>query len=246
MLNHQPIEKVVKTYTGTLDVHSIFLTIQGEGPFCGEPCVFIRLAGCNLQCPLCDTEYTKGRYNSTPDEIVENVYYLRRVGLVVITGGEPFRQPIGPLLDALTDAGYYVQVETNGTLPPPTLTGDRAYYQRDVSNRPSNRRGVYIVLSPKTGFTHPDTVARACCFKYVLHHTDMSPTDGLPTKALGHVANPQLARPPKGWDLPIYLQPADTGNEDTNYINLLEVLKNVQTYDGLTLQLQIHKYLGVE
>ena len=38
-----------------LDVHSIFHTIQGEGPYCGHPAVFIRLAGCNLQCPGCDT-----------------------------------------------------------------------------------------------------------------------------------------------------------------------------------------------
>ena len=53
--NGQPIEKVQRTFDGTLEVHSIFKTIQGEGPFCGTPAVFIRLAGCNLQCPWCDT-----------------------------------------------------------------------------------------------------------------------------------------------------------------------------------------------
>ena len=56
MINKQPIEKREPSYEGTLQVHSIFKTIQGEGPFCGTPCVFVRLAGCNLQCPACDTD----------------------------------------------------------------------------------------------------------------------------------------------------------------------------------------------
>lgn len=40
-----------------LKVHSIFYTIQGEGPYSGRTAVFIRLSGCNLACSFCDTEF---------------------------------------------------------------------------------------------------------------------------------------------------------------------------------------------
>jgi len=50
-MNQQPIEKQFLHPKGDLEVHSIFLTIQGEGPFTGQRAVFVRLAGCNLQCP---------------------------------------------------------------------------------------------------------------------------------------------------------------------------------------------------
>src|SRR6202012_6048960 len=61
---------------GTVDVHSIFKTIQGEGPYCGERALFIRLYGCNLRCPGCDTEYTATRNSMTPAEIVNHVSAL--------------------------------------------------------------------------------------------------------------------------------------------------------------------------
>ena len=69
MKNQQLADKPVLNETGlSLQVNSIFYTIQGEGPFAGRPAIFIRLAGCNLQCPGCDTEYTK-RQTMTVDEI---------------------------------------------------------------------------------------------------------------------------------------------------------------------------------
>ena len=60
-MNQQAPEKQQLRGDGLLAVHSIFYTIQGEGPFAGETAVFVRLAGCNLQCPLCDTDYTSDR-----------------------------------------------------------------------------------------------------------------------------------------------------------------------------------------
>ena len=86
-----------------LKVHSIFMTIQGEGPFSGHPAVFIRLAGCNLACPFCDTEYTENAVTMTIPEIrkaVRNAHTVNK-GLVVITGGEPFRQNIVRLCNRL-------------------------------------------------------------------------------------------------------------------------------------------------
>ena len=94
MINIQPIEKIEHYGVpddGGLDVHSIFPTIQGEGPFVGQPAIFIRLAGCNLQCPLCDTEYTEGRIRLSVPVIFDAVQEHIRLfaPLIVITGGEP-------------------------------------------------------------------------------------------------------------------------------------------------------------
>ena len=50
-INIQPIEKRELSTDGSVQVHSIFYTLQGEGPFAGQPAVFVRLAGFNLQCP---------------------------------------------------------------------------------------------------------------------------------------------------------------------------------------------------
>lgn len=239
--NGQPVEKVQRRYAGTVEVHSVFYTIQGEGPFCGVPAVFVRLAGCNLQCPWCDTEYTEGRQHRSPAEIVAMVTDLHPHprGLVVISGGEPFRQQIGPLMKALTNAGFYVQIETNGTLPPPD--GYTYLIEQDIGRR----RGVYVVCSPKTGKTNAKLVKYACCFKYVLDAAHINQDDGLPTHALGHTANPQLARPPELWKRPVYLQPADHKNPELNYQNMIAATASALKH-GYTLQLQIHKYLGLE
>ena len=244
MLNTQPIEKIAKGDGSTVDVHSIFPTIQGEGPFSGRRAVFVRLAGCNLQCPLCDTEYTEGRQRMTPQDVVSQVTAQTSktdfvVNLVVITGGEPLRQPIGPLVTELTKAGLAVQIETNGTLAPPP--GIRF----NTGGRGPQACSVYLVCSPKTGKVHPKIWEVACCVKYVLSADSRSVHDWLPLRALGHVANPMLARPPEGWGRPVYLQPADHKDPVINQRNMDACVESVKKF-GYTLQLQIHKYLGVE
>lgn len=235
--NSQPIEKIVRAYDGTVEVHSIFHTIQGEGPFAGTPAVFVRLAGCNLQCPLCDTEYTDHRTPMTPLGIVGTVQEHARKGLVVITGGEPFRQPITAMVEALTAAGFYVQIESNGTLPPPK----DFYFSRSIGLR----LGVFLVVSPKAGKVNALAAAQSCCFKYVQSVSDGVGEDGLPLKALGHTANPFLARPPIGYKYPIYLQPADEQDPEINAANTAAVVASCMKH-GYVLQLQIHKLLGLE
>lgn len=235
--NAQPIEKRTVRDDGRIEVHSIFETIQGEGPFCGTPCVFVRLAGCNLQCPACDTDYTSRRTALTPLDIVELVQEKRMAGLVVITGGEPFRQEIGPMLMALEAAGYYVQVESNGTLRPSNILW---------STRIDPRVGCYLIVSPKTGKLNADALPCIAALKYVGEAGDLAADDGLPVHALRHSANPRLARPPAGWDRPIYLQPMDDHSDPAaNRLNLLACVDSCMRH-GYILQLQIHKILGVE
>ncbi len=100
-----------------LEVNEIFHSIQGESSWSGQPCVFIRLTGCNLRCAYCDTSYAyeQGRFMEIP-EIVERVRRLR-CDLVEVTGGEPLIQAETPsLIGGLLDAGHTVLLETNGSI----------------------------------------------------------------------------------------------------------------------------------
>jgi organic radical activating enzyme len=106
----------------TLKTIDVFASVQGEGLRQGEPTIFVRLAGCNLRCPFCDTKYAWGRgHAQTVAEIAERVHTLWRgfpARWVCLTGGEPLRQNLGPLVRRLKKAGLSVQVETNGTFEP--------------------------------------------------------------------------------------------------------------------------------
>ena len=104
-----------------MQIIEIYKSLQGESSYTGLPCVFVRLAGCNLRCTWCDSEYTfQGGQRMTLDEIEAEVRRLSpRGGLVEITGGEPLLQEreAVPLMDRLLLAGYEVLLETSGERP---------------------------------------------------------------------------------------------------------------------------------
>lgn len=128
----------IKTYK----VKECFLTLQGEGHHAGRAAVFIRMAGCNFwsgnpaarassECPFCDTDFvgTDGTHGGKYDasELVRTAVDLALevstsvAGvMVVLTGGEPLLQVDAALVSALKAAGFFVAVETNGSmaLPP--------------------------------------------------------------------------------------------------------------------------------
>ena len=100
-----------------LQLSEIFYSIQGEGTWTGTPAVFVRLAGCNLACDFCDTDYSTKFFAGVGD-VVEKV---REVGgdcpMVVLTGGEPLAQAETlTLIDALRTDGRRVHIESNGTI----------------------------------------------------------------------------------------------------------------------------------
>lgn len=100
-----------------LTVNEIFYSIQGESTYSGRPCVFVRLAGCDLRCSWCDTPYAfnEGRKMSI-DEVLQEV---DRYGspLVELTGGEPLLQPdVYPLMARLIESGRTVLLETGGQI----------------------------------------------------------------------------------------------------------------------------------
>jgi 7-carboxy-7-deazaguanine synthase len=104
-------------------ITEIFKSIQGEGSRAGQPCIFVRLTGCNLRCTWCDTAYAfHGGQKMSVEDVLEHVEVLNRradgsrgVPLVELTGGEPLLQEeIYTLADRLLAAGYTVMVETSG------------------------------------------------------------------------------------------------------------------------------------
>lgn len=219
--NQQPREKAVHDEDGTLQVHHAWHTMQGEGPFAGTPAVFVRLTGCNLQCAFCDTEYTSQRYMLAPSVCVEVVRGIRPSGLVVLTGGEPFRQNITPFCDLLIAEGYTVQVETNGTFPV-------SKYLPDAVN---------IVCSPKTPVLHID---RVDAWKYVLDANHVDEYDGLPTKTL---MSSRPARPNRSAQ--VYVQPMDEQDEAANKRNTDAAVASCMKY-GYRFCAQVHKIIGLE
>ncbi len=104
-------------------INEIFYSIQGEGFHAGKPAVFIRMAGCNLNCPWCDTDHSELMALTVQDIISLMLKDVPLTGqpLAVITGGEPTMQDLRPLLEKIEVASNFpVHVETNGYYPEST------------------------------------------------------------------------------------------------------------------------------
>ena len=221
MFGKNPIRGPEKGDGRTLKVVEIFPTLQGEGPFVGHPSVFVRLGGCNLACDFCDTEFEAFEAMQTPslvESIVQTAAGLR--DLVVITGGEPLRQNIVPLCEALLAKGLRVQIETNGTLWRPLP------------------EGVNIVCSPKVtdGRYHtlrPDLLARVDALKFIVSAEAGDYHD------IGDVGQGTADRA-----IPIYVQPMDAYDHAKNAANVAHVLALAQTH-GYRLSTQMHKIWGI-
>jgi len=228
MLGSNKKEGVVVSDGRHLFVNEMFHSIQGEGPFAGQSAIFIRLAGCNLACEWCDTEFEE-RYDASVDFIMQFVAaHNTSTDLVVITGGEPMRQNIVQLVYDLLHDGMRVQIETAGTLWPEGM--------------PIQHSGLTIVCCPKTPAVHPMIADNCCHWKYVLEADSIS-RDGLPSYCpTGAKGIP--FRPPKNRPGTIYVMPCDRQDDDLNRLNYGAVAESAITF-GYRAGLQIHKILMV-
>ncbi len=101
-----------------LQISEIFYSIQGESTYAGYPCVFIRLADCNLRCSFCDATYTYDE-ESTLHTLAELIGYINKypAALVQITGGEPLLQEnVYALMELLLQQKRTILLETNGSI----------------------------------------------------------------------------------------------------------------------------------
>lgn len=100
-----------------LKVNEIFKSIQGESTYAGLPCTFVRLAGCNLRCTYCDTNYAYYHGKELSDKEIISKIEEYGVNIVEFTGGEPLLQEeTPPLIKTLLDKGHKVLIETNGSI----------------------------------------------------------------------------------------------------------------------------------
>lgn len=215
-------------------VNEIFETVQGEAHFTGTPAVFVRLQGCDVGCPWCDTKHTwpvnpteevpiaammaKDRDGQTwadmsAEQIAEAVSEFR-ARHVVITGGEPCNYELSPLCAALLAAGRTVQIETSGT-------------------RTVNASGsVWVTVSPKIGMpggfkVRADAIERADEIKFpVGKPTDVDTLKGLLRE---HRWRPSL----------VWLQPLSRSEKAT------KLAIEAATENGWRVSIQTHHLIGV-
>ncbi len=161
----------------TLKVTTIFYSIQGEATHTGKASIFIRLYGCNLECPFCDDllhteKYTSYNYEKILNEIKE--YPSKHI---IITGGEPSIHDLNEFIGVLHKHDYYVSIETNG------------FNFQNIS------KADWITYSPKD-WTNID-ITHADEFKFVVNRqTDMSPLLELKT------TKPLYIQPENGLHIP--------------------------------------------
>ncbi|OGQ52617.1 MAG: hypothetical protein A3J24_04810 [Deltaproteobacteria bacterium RIFCSPLOWO2_02_FULL_53_8] len=128
-------------------INEIFRSIQGESTYAGLPCVFVRLAGCNLACSWCDTPYAQTMFKAadmTVDDVISEVK-KHACRLVEVTGGEPMMQEeTDELVKRLLDGGYTVLVESNGSVSFEGLDA-RAVKVVDVKCPASGHAGTFLV-----------------------------------------------------------------------------------------------------
>jgi 7-carboxy-7-deazaguanine synthase len=154
-------------------VNEIFYSLQGEGRRVGEPSVFLRFAGCNLACSMdpgpispggfdCDTEFASG-ISVSAEEIRERLLHVSQgCRKVILTGGEPLLQADNELGEALKNDGWFIAVETNGTIFAPEWID-------------------WISLSPKVA-EHAIRTGRADELRYVRAHGQGIPKPTIPAK----------------------------------------------------------------
>jgi 7-carboxy-7-deazaguanine synthase len=255
-----------------LFVTSIFYTLQGEGPYRGEPAVFVRLAKCNLACSFCDTYFDGGDW-LTFDEIdfrIGNVlreyfdgyvpdWAEQKIGLVV-TGGEPMLQKnLGEFLERMEDHFAWTQIESNGTIVQDIPDSTTLV----VSPKCLEKNGKPVkYLQP-----NPEMLARANCLKFVMNADQDSPYSSIPDWARGdrkifispmNVYNkePQKSKQIRSEKNSISLEERSAVDEVISFwedglLNMAENQKNHEyaaqycARHGFILNLQIHLYASL-
>jgi 7-carboxy-7-deazaguanine synthase len=217
-----------------LPLNELFSTIQGEGSKTGTPSTFVRLQGCTVGCPWCDTKHTwnfrepsglqnvldkrgsDARFTWVEAEDLARLVGQQSAKHVVLTGGEPCQYDLRVLTRKLLELGRTVQIETSGTEV--VLAADQTF----------------VTLSPK--FDMPGglpivdfTVERANEFKMPVG----KPADVVKLEQM-------LKRRKRPWcGQDVWLQPLSESHKAT------EVCRSMAAERGWRVSLQLHKQANI-
>lgn len=190
-----------------LNISELFYSIQGESTYAGLPCVFIRLAGCNLRCRYCDARYTYEEAHAAMalDAILSFVDSYPEA-LVEITGGEPLIQEnVYPLMEQLISRGRTVLLETNGSLPIDKVATEVIVIM-DVKTPGSGMGESFASENIAFAKERNSIIQGACELKFVL--TDKNDYKWARNMVIRHTLNksgPTLFSPAKGQISPLDL-----------------------------------------
>lgn len=226
-------EHIAHTYR----VNSFFYSLQGEGANTGRAALFVRFAGCNLRCPFCDTEFDTFTTYSAEDIVSRLLGYCNDNGLaekkpiVVLTGGEPTLQADEYLVDMLHSEGFYVAMESNGTLPVPAnldwLTVSPKTMEPCSYDTAEEIKVVFTQAMAKGDTAVLDRLSRL-----PVQNTTACDESGVSACPV-HV--PQL-----------FLQPCDTGDNTLNAAIVKACVEYIKHHPQWRLSLQTHKLIGIE
>lgn len=208
--------------TTALPIVETFHSLQGEGLHSGRSAFFIRLAGCDVGCPWCDT---KGSWPAaahplqSPDSLAAAAAGAAAAGaaFVVVTGGEPLQHDLGPLCQALqVVGGLPLHLETSGV-------------------GQASGRFDWITLSPKRHRPPGEALLRRCHELKVVVATadDLDFATAMAARAQGLRQRDDPAPA-------LLLQPVWGEPEGLNL-----VIGHVRHHPAWRLSLQTHKWLGV-
>jgi len=217
---HQPIPTLKASGNeaplSTLPVVETFHSLQGEGLHSGRSAFFLRLAGCTVGCPWCDTKHSWPEAQHprlAVAELARQAQQARDHGaaFVVVTGGEPLQHNLAPLCEALSGVAP-LHLETSGVDP---LSGHFDW----------------ITLSPKR-HRPPQPELLAACHELkvvVAEPADLAFAETMVAEASRELNRPHLLLQP-AWDNPH---------------GLAQAIAYVQAHPAWRLSLQSHKWLGV-
>ncbi|MFM7313594.1 MAG: 7-carboxy-7-deazaguanine synthase QueE [Cyanobium sp.] len=224
----------------SLPVVETFHSLQGEGLHAGRSALFIRLAGCGIGCPWCDTRHSWSLEDHPRRSLTELGRELAAAAaagaaFAVITGGEPLEHDLGPLCETLEHCtkGLPLHLETSGAAPL-RLSG----------------RFAWITLSPKRHRPPGEELLAACDeLKVVVHEpADLAFAEAMAAQAAAARSRcsdaadpPAAARGGRASDSPaLLLQPGWNCRRGEEL-----AIAFVRSHPAWRLSLQSHKWLGV-
>jgi organic radical activating enzyme len=248
MFGRNPVSKPRELEEGFL-LHSMFYTIQGEGPWAGKPTIFIRLAGCNLQCAFCDTEFTEGARKIDLSGLLALMAAMsaeHECKRFVLTGGEPMLQRIDVLMQCARGDiyGCLFQIETAGTVWPHGLSQIMPWR---TATPTGEEDFCTIVCSPKTPKVHKAMPMWCDHWKYIVQ-VGLMDENGWPLVRPGgpRVFVPDPAIQKLRFADTFYMQPCDLPDDPAASAANMRLASTLALLWGRMLSVQIHKVAGLE